>query len=177
MCAWDATQPTDNTKLRLGPGLVRANWDALQAGECPFDALELVEQAASPPAGITPAAGFGFLYSFLSGGNTELFFVNGASTVSQLTNLQKTNVDTRYVITTPWNLIIAWGSRSVTSAGHSFTWQSVGNAFSSAPFVIATVSDSAGTTNVTTYNVTVTGASLKTSAAGPYTVYYIAIGV
>lgn len=122
MCAWDASQPTDGTKLRLGPGLIRANWSALETGGVPFDALQLQEQAVDPAS----AANTGFLYGKASGGSTEAFFENSAGLIKQLTGLPITtaaiNGGFKNGVTTPWGLIINWGWGRLNPTTLAITW-------------------------------------------------------
>lgn len=116
--AWNKNLPADNTKLRLAPGVIRDNNDALETGAVPFDAIQLQEQAASPPGGITPGASKGFFYGHPNNGQTEAFFVNSASIIRQLTGngLSSGNVTasvqaygTMYGITLPSGIILNFG--------------------------------------------------------------------
>ena len=83
---WDPSKPADNTKLRLAPGLIRTNWNAIEQGGVPYDYLQLQEQGANP----TRADNTGWLYSKQgSSGQSELFYQDDSATakVIQLTSV------------------------------------------------------------------------------------------
>ena len=110
---WDPSLPADNTKLRLAPAMIRANWQALETGTLPFDNVQLQEQAGDPAS----AANTGFLYAKQSGARTQAFYESDNGTVYQLSGLVITsaaqaapNSGTNYGITTPWGLIMNWGT-------------------------------------------------------------------
>lgn len=67
---WDPSKPADNTKLRLAPGLIRVNWNAIEQGGVPYDKLQLQEQGGNP----TRADNTGWLYSKEVSSQTELFY-------------------------------------------------------------------------------------------------------
>lgn len=77
--AWNNAFPANNTKIRLDPAGVRANWLALETGGVPFDYLKLQLQASDP----TREIGFGWLYS-KAGGSTfaELFYMDDKNPAS-----------------------------------------------------------------------------------------------
>lgn len=67
---WDPSKPADNTKLRLAPGLIRPNWNAIQQGNVPYVKIQLAEQGANP----TRAVNTGWLYTKEAASQTELYY-------------------------------------------------------------------------------------------------------
>ncbi len=171
---WDINEPQNNTKLRLAPALLRTNFAAVEQGGVPFDYLSVSEQAGNP----SRADNFGQIYSKESGGRTELFYQNDANpaVVKQLTGIQKTTSGTDYGMTTPFGLIINWGTVSITLPA---TTASVNFAipFNNADIVISSQThNSANAVDVYTYNINTTSFTLKGSASASLTYSYIAIG-
>lgn len=56
--AWNKNLPADNSKVRLVPGYLRANWSALEDGDVPYDKIYLNKQAVDPTG--VPNAGYIF---------------------------------------------------------------------------------------------------------------------
>ena len=117
--AWDKLQPTLSTAFSLVPGLIQANWDAIETGAVPCTNLQLL--AGGVPGTI---AGSGRLYT--TGGNAELSFVNGAGTVKQLTDITPTTLAgagfTAYGIRTPWGIVINWGLGQLSGGTRTVTY-------------------------------------------------------
>lgn len=118
---WDPSKPADNTKLRLAPGLIRVNWNAIEQGGVPYDKLQLQEQATNP----TRANNTGWLYTKEISSQTELFYEDdrNPAKVIQLSNnggIGNTNQ-------------ALYGSAVITSG----TYQNTQNAFISAWAVVA----------------------------------------
>jgi hypothetical protein len=80
---WAPLQPTNSTKLRSAPGVIRTNWAAIEAGLVPFKNLRIVKLAVGNVP--TSVANQGFLYGKQSNSNTELFYINDNSQIVQLT--------------------------------------------------------------------------------------------
>lgn len=174
--AWDNTQPTDNTKLRLAPALIRANWDALETGGVPFDYLQLQEQATEYP-GVHPA-NTGFLYAKQSGTTTEAFFENDAGTIKQLTGLQVASQaitgGTCYGITTPWGVKINWGSGQCAGGLATVTF-AVAFADTNYGFTATRGINAQDTTNINYYNEQAT--SINVRSDGTINFKFVAIGI
>lgn len=113
---WDPSKPADTTKLRLAPGLIRVNWNALQQGGVPYVKLQLAEQGSNP----TRADNTGWLYTKEVSSQTELFYEDdrNPAKVIQLTNNGGIGVTTQ----------LLYGSAVITSG----TYQNTQNAFCSA---------------------------------------------
>ena len=137
--AWDKTQPTTATKLRLVPSVITPNWDAIEAGTVPHEKLRLAEQAAAPAS----VANVTYLYSKedAATGYTELFSINSNGNATQLTKGAVAQVTPTaptlaasgafYI---PGGLLMQWGSASNTwNGGASITFPI---AFSAAPYSV-----------------------------------------
>lgn len=113
---WDPSKPADNTKIRLAPGLIRVNWNAIEQGGVPYDMLQLQEQAGNP----TRAANTGWLYSKEVSSQTECFYEDdrNPAKVIQITNNGGIGTTSQ----------ILYGSAVITSG----TYQNTQNAFCSA---------------------------------------------
>jgi len=71
--AWNKDFPANNTKIRLDPAGVRANWDAIETGGVPYDFLKLQLQGADHAR----ETGYGWLYTKAGGsGRSELFYMD-----------------------------------------------------------------------------------------------------
>ena len=112
--AFDPTQPTDTTKLRLIGDVIRPNWVAIQDGESTFKptAINLDNRTVSVPAQVDPVAIADAYLLYCKedvGGNPELYGINEASQVSQLTSgiPTITNQGNTFL---PGGLTLAWGS-------------------------------------------------------------------
>lgn len=174
---WDNTQPTDGTKVRLAPALIRTNWDALETGGVPFDALQLQEQAVDPVA----AANTGFVYSKQSGTTTEAFYENDAGTVKQLTGLSVTTSTVTlpsgegYTVngfTTPWEIKINWGSGTLDGGVMNITWAV---AFTNTPSITVSKLSTAVNNQPTVSNESNTGCRINGAATDGFS--FQAIGV
>lgn len=118
---WTPSLPTDNTKLRISPGQIRANWNAIEVGAVPYDTLQLQEQAVAP----TRQNNTGWLYGKEVASQTELFYEDdrNASLNTQLTNNGGIGQTTQLI----------YGSAIITAG----TYQNTQNAFCSAWAIVA----------------------------------------
>jgi hypothetical protein len=80
--AWDATKPAGTTAISGSDDLIRANWEAIEQGTVPYDALKLETQGSDPSA----AADHGFLYTKDVSSKAELHYIDEDSNVIQLTS-------------------------------------------------------------------------------------------
>lgn len=117
---WQPSLPANATKIRLSPAIFQANWNALETGTVPYDALRLQAQAAAPAR----VAGHGFVYGKDPGtGITELHYEDD----------QNPSVNTQLTTSTATAGIgalgqLIYGSAVITSG----TYQNTQNAFCSA---------------------------------------------
>lgn len=69
--AWNRSLPANSTRLRLSPTIFQANWDAIEFGQVPYDAIRLDKQGSKP----TRTDINGFLYCKDAGaGFVELYY-------------------------------------------------------------------------------------------------------
>lgn len=176
--SWNTANPADNSSLRLLGQLIRPNWEALETGNVPFDALKLQEQAGNP----TREDNFGFLFTKEDDSQTQLYYMDdeNPATVVQLTGISwSKGSGNDYGITTPWGLIMNWGS--VSSTGNTPKAITFKVPYSSAAMVhsvvVTAVSDQGSSRGavVSSSSVTSTGFSVRSTNSG-MTVYYYVIG-
>lgn len=177
---WDRSQPTDNTKLRLAPGVIRPNWDALETGGVPFDMLRLEEQAGNP----TRVDNRGFIFAKQgSSGFTELYYLNDnnpadvtqltSGAVAQLVPTAPTLNANSGRVYLPGGLLMQWGNASFAAVATSSP------TFSTAFTTVYTVT---GTTSVGDRKFAITaitnaGFTWASESAATGVVRYIAIGL
>jgi len=79
---WNAARPADSDRIRLSATLLRDNFQAIETGTVPYDALSLEAQGS-----ISPVANQNRIYSYLNGdsGQVELASLNPAGNVVRLT--------------------------------------------------------------------------------------------
>jgi len=123
--AWDPTQPTTSTPLRLVPSVITPNWVAIEDGEVPLDKIQLAQQASNPSL----VAATALLYSKSASGNTELFAMNSAGNATQLTKgavVQHTETSPTKSSTgrvyLPGGVLIQWGSGSLSGTSTSLSF-------------------------------------------------------
>lgn len=87
--SWDATQPTDNTKIRNLGVVIRPNWEAIEGADSTFKprALNLTDRTVAGVAVDPTAIADAFIvYCKTDGeGNSEFFGINDTSGVTQFT--------------------------------------------------------------------------------------------
>ena len=177
--AWDTTQPTTATKLRLVPSVINPNWVAIQNGEVPCVKWRLSEQAADPAL----VANAVQLYSKedATSGYTELFCINSngdaiqltQGAVEQLTPLAPTLGATGQAYL-PGGLLVQWGTQ--TGPGSGTTWTvTFATAFSAIYAVVGNSSSQARLGTVTSKSTTGFVAT-STSTITTQTFTWIAIG-
>jgi len=186
--AWDKTQPTTATKLRLVPSVITPNWDALENGDVPYVKLRLAEQASNP----SNVANVAYLYSKedAATGFTELFSINSNGNATQLTKssvIQLTptapTLSSTGRVYLPGGLLIQWGVTAGTFDGG--TTVSFSTAFSSAAYVVVANPLFVSTTTREFVQVSGITAALWTprliqdgggNVTGSRTLYWVAIG-
>lgn len=172
--AFDPSLPADSTKLRLAPGVIQDNWEAIEEGQSSFKPYAVNLNNRTPlavpndPTGITDAY---IMYCKDDGsGNAELFGRSENSDIIQFTQGSPTK-SANGITFLPGGLYLAWGqdaaNGNVTITGMTTIYQ-----------VVATVNDTSGTP--TDRNITVNFKSgnvfrIYSSVAGQ--VSWIAIGV
>lgn len=166
--AWDKNLPADDTELRLGPSYIRDNWAAIEGAETTLGqvGVNLAEQAGD----LALNASTYRLYSKNDGTNTELYGINSAGNVAQLTKGLPVLAAAGSTFL-PGGLILAWGQdatgANVTVAAMTTIYQ-----------VVATVKDTSGTPtdrNIAVNSVVGNVFKIYSSTAGQ--VSWMAIGV
>lgn len=127
------------------------------------------------PYGTTPtptASGpLGVLYAFLDASSaSQLKFVNKTTTV-QLTGITLTNSGSNYGLTTPWGLIINFGSADATTGGVGVTYAVRFNNFRA---ISLGVNNASASITATVSASSSEGCTIKSTAHN--TVWYIALG-
>ncbi|MFW9872320.1 MAG: hypothetical protein ACFFG0_04390 [Candidatus Thorarchaeota archaeon] len=79
--AWDKTKPAGSTALSASDDQIRDNWDAIESGTVPYDALKLQTQASAP----SNVADYGFLYGKDVSSKVELYWEDEDGDEVQLT--------------------------------------------------------------------------------------------
>jgi hypothetical protein len=120
---YDITQPTDSTKLRRAPAVIRPNWQAIQEGDSTFipKAINFNNRTVSGPTNDPTAITNAFvMYSKEDAlGNAELFGINESSQILQFTKgiptfgLIDHLLDGQSFI--PGGLILKWGVIGLTN--------------------------------------------------------------
>lgn len=129
------------------------------------------DQAASAPSPTGTESG---LYPFSVGGLIQLLFKNASKTY-QLTGLTITTSGSNNGLTTPWGIILNWGTMTPSSGGTAVTF-AVPFTSSAYVFCQAQSTSTANTANIITpSNVSTTGFNAYSS--GSPSSYYFAIGV
>ena len=107
----------------------------------------------------------------------QLFFQN-PDLISQLTNLTVVTVGTNYGVTTPWGLIINWGSTIIAGGSADSTLTSFAVAFPAAgqSMTISQFNSTANRIGVTLFNTSQYRVK-RSATTGALTVYYFAIGI
>lgn len=124
--AFDTTQPTDTTKLRLVGNVIRPNWVAIEDGESTFKpkAINLNNRTVSGPSNDPTAIADTFiLYSKEDGGgNPELYGINENSDVIQFSLGVPSGTTTGISFLpgpTAGAFKIAWGNITITTSPSS----------------------------------------------------------
>ena len=178
--AWDATQPTTATKLRLLPAAINPNWVAIQDGTVPCAKWRLDAQAADPAFSTATAQ----LFSKVAGAETELFAINSAGSVSQLTKgtvnqLVPTapTVASTGKIYFPGGIIMAWGTGSAPSGNSAITFGFTFGTFYNLQVTGSNASGSVGDVNLYVVGTpSTTGFTIRNSTGVTFTIYWFAIG-
>lgn len=92
---WDPSLPANNSLVRLSPGYIRTNWNAIQEGEVPYKKLQLSKQVANP----TRANDIGWLYVKQINSQEELFYQDdrNPALVTQITKNNRIGTPTQGV--------------------------------------------------------------------------------
>lgn len=174
--AFDTTQPTDTTKLRLVGNVIRPNWVAIQDGESTFKpiAINLNNRTVSGPTNDPTAIANTFIvYSKEdAGGNPELYGINESSQVTQLTKGIPTITNQGHTFLAG-GLILSWANGTfsnndtITPSGITTLYQ-----------VVITIDDSSATPASRAYVFNITGATFQVKLPSGSTVLrYMVIGV
>jgi len=101
--AWDASLPANSTKIRLGPAVIRDNWQAIQQADSTFRpyAINLTDRTplavSNNPTAISGSNNACTLYCKQdASGNQEIYSIDPSSNVIQLTEggaMGSTNTD------------------------------------------------------------------------------------
>lgn len=140
--AWDKTQPTNSTKIRNAPGVIQANWKAIEDGDATLkpQALNLDNRT---PLGVTnnPAQIANTMVLFCkedTPGQTQLYAIDGnialADAVQQLTRFDDFtagNTGYSYLL---GDIRVQWGRHTTTNT----TTQTVvfSPVFTAAPYIV-----------------------------------------
>ena len=180
--AWDATQPADNTKIRNLGTVIRANNEAIGTGDTTFTP-ESVNYANRTPLGSTnnPSAlsdSYRVYCKEDANSNAELFGIDDAGKISQLTSRRSSVASTGYSMIAP-GLMMQWSSESISGATGTAT-VTFPVAFSSTVFnAQATFGTNVTTGTITAKTFTATTMELRVSTpsnSSAKTVYWTAIG-
>lgn len=188
---WSASEPTDNTKIRLAPAVLRTNFAALETGGVPFDALQLQKQAGDPAA----IADTGFVYSKDPGtGRTECYYEkdNGAvvpvtgspTTIDVIRAATGAIIGKSYGVITGYGLTLNWGNYSMPASGEAEQIVTFAIPFTVVPHSVQLSRDSTSAapaginikraTPPTTTECTIL---FQISALAPTLIYFFVIGV
>lgn len=177
--AWDPAEPQDTTKLRNAPGVIRANWVAIEDADSTFQpvALNLTNRTVSGPSNDPTAISDAFvLYCKEDASGTPLLYgIDENSVVYQLVNTFTAGANGS--ITFPGGIIMKWGTATVppssSTVAVTFATAFPTNLFS----VVVTPSNSSGGNPWTTTSQSVTGFTISAGVSGSARPYqYIAIG-
>lgn len=117
--AWDATQPTDTTKLRNLGVVIRPNWEAIQTADSTFkpQALNLTDRTVAGVANDPTAIADAFIAYCKTDalGNSEFFGINDASGITQFTQGTPLLAAAESSIFLPGGLILKTGTASFTT--------------------------------------------------------------
>lgn len=175
--AWDKTLPADTTELRLGPGYIRDNWDAIETADTSLllTGVNLDEQAGD----LSLNASTYRLFAKSANGNTELFGINSAGNVAQLTRGAPSPGASGYTFlpgtTAAGGLRLVWGRSSGISNNGTITVSDLTTIYQ-ATF---TIEDSSATPASRAYisSIATNVITVKVPTGGTVVLRWFAIGV
>lgn len=180
--AWDATQPADNTKIRNGASQTRPNFIAIGTGDPTFKPESINFDNRTPLGSNNDPSALSDSYRVYckedANSNAELFGIDDAGNISQLTSRRASVASTGYSMIAP-GLMMQWGAESISGATGTAT-VTFPVAFSSTVFnAQATFGTNVTTGTITAKTFTATTMELRVSTpsnSSAKTVYWIAIG-
>lgn len=179
--AWDASQPADNTKIRNLGTVIRANNEAVSTGDSTFkpEALNLSNRtplgSSNDPSAVSNA--YVLYCKEDTNSNAELFGIDDAGNISQLTARASTIASPGYATIAP-GLLMQWGNVSIPGNGNTTVTFPV--AFSSTVLNAQTSFGTGGSRVdgivVDTFTATTMRIVVSSIGSGSKTVYWTAIG-
>lgn len=137
---WSAGEPTNATKIRNNPGLMQANWVAIEDSDSSFqpDAIILTDRnplvvADDAPAAVSGGTSKGNGYTLYSKqdtpGKASLFGIDLDGTISQFTHSGSTMLQEGYAVIAP-GAFLQWGRANyvANSAGTAVVFPTPFNA-------------------------------------------------
>lgn len=175
---FDATQPTDTTKIRRLGQVIRPNWEVIEQADSSFQPYAVNYQDRTP-LGVsndpTAIPGAFILYTKQDGaGNPELFGIDGSGNIIQITkggsigssssSLQVDSIsfdggtftNNQNAMCTAWSYVVVSGSSISTQTNYGMTWSRVSAGTYKATFSASQVLNS---------NYVVTGTAVSGAAA------------
>jgi len=183
--AWDKTQPQTTTKLKLVPSVITPNWDAIEDGTVPHQRVRLTKRVAPLPLDPALVADTVQVYSKLdaTSGQTELYSINSAGTVTQLTRgtipqlvptASSLGATGRFYY--PGGLVMGW-TRVTAPVGNNVL--AYGTAYSVLYSVQFTMINANNTFNPTTLYIVSPGlasATVRNDTGQPFDLYLLTLG-
>jgi len=116
--AFDPSLPADSTKLRLAPGVIQDNWEAIEEADSSFKPYAVNLNNRTPLAVPNDPVAIANAYLVYSkddaAGNPELFGINESSQVTQLTRGIPTYGKPGQIYL-PGGMLLRWNTVSATS--------------------------------------------------------------
>ena len=170
--AWDKDLPADNTELALGPSYTRNNWQAIETADTSLGqaGINLSQQSGN----LDSFASTYRLFSKSDGPNTELYGINSAGNVNQLTK-GSPSLNSSGNIFLSGGLILAWGIAPSIGNSGTITVSSMTTVYQ-ATF---TIEDSSATPESRAYisGIATNVITIKVPTGGTVILRWIAVGV
>lgn len=177
---FDPTLPADSTKLRLAPGVIQANWAAIEDAETSFKPIAINLNNRTPlvpsndPAAITDAY---LLYcKDVTAANAELFGIKEDGTIVQFTTIPVATSGTNYSTNLPSGIQFRMGQVAHTGTSTAVVF---GTAFTNAVYsvVLTPIGGAAAITQWNAQGLITTGFTLASTGTGAAESFqYMAIG-
>lgn len=191
--AWVKTLPADDTKLRIGPSVIRDNWAAIENGE---DTLKLLSSNLNDrtpnPANNDPAALAASVKLYVKQDNRtpknqQIYAIDPNSVILQLTRFADFTAANDGYSYLPGDILVQWGRHTTTaSKTQTVTFPVAPDpVFAAAPYIVIPMLLRPGTarvfcnarssTNLQFIANTVDQSDAAIAAGG--TMYWLAIGI